>query len=168
MDKKDYSIELTDEQLAYVKKVQRSKNTCKTLKVRCQIFMDLDKRHGKQMACAQAAHSNGVAQATVYSAIRNFKSNGLEKALTLGRGEGSNHSMQKVDGRTEAQLIKLACGPVPEGHARWTLRLLEEKGRIVLDEPVGKSTIGRILKKTNFDPTKANIGASPKKKTPTS
>jgi len=31
------------------------------------------------------------------------------------------------DGAAEAKLIALACSPAPEGFARWTLRLLEEK-----------------------------------------
>lgn len=59
----------------------------------------------------------------------------------------SSASLRKCNGRTEATLIQLACGPVPEGHSRWTLRLLEEKARIELDTPISKDTIGRILKK---------------------
>jgi len=31
------------------------------------------------------------------------------------------------DGAAEAKLIALACGPAPDGYARWTLCLLEEK-----------------------------------------
>ena len=149
-------IELTDDQLKYVKKMRKAKSTCQTLRSRCQIFLDLDVNHGKQFTCEQCAHSNGISIKTVYTAIQNYATNGLEKALTLNRGEGSNHSRRKVDGRAEANIIKLACGPAPEGHSRWTLRLLADKSRIVLDEPVSKSTIGNVLKKTNFGRTKAN------------
>lgn len=42
---------------------------------------------------------------------------------------------------TEARLIELACGPVPEGHSRWTIRLLEEESRVILETPVGRETI---------------------------
>ena len=35
----------------------------------------------------------------------------------------------------------------PEGHSRWTLRLLEEQAKIVPDVPVSKDTIGRAFKK---------------------
>ena len=34
---------------------------------------------------------------------------------------------RKVDGRQEAQLIALACSTPPEGHTRWTLRLLGKR-----------------------------------------
>jgi len=43
-------------------------------------------------------------------------------------------------------LIEIACSPVPEGHSRWTRRLLEEQGKIVPDTPVGKNAIGRAKK----------------------
>lgn len=44
-------------------------------------------------------------------------------------------------------IIEMVCGPAPERHARWTLRLLEEKSRIELDTSVSKDVIGRALKK---------------------
>ena len=33
----------------------------------------------------------------------------------------------KLDGHHEAQLVALTCSPAPEGHKRWTLRLLATK-----------------------------------------
>ena len=56
----------------------------------------------------------------------------------------------KVTGEIEAKLIMLACSQPPEGHARWTLRLLA--GRVIelgyLDY-VSHVTVGEVLKKTN-------------------
>ena len=53
------------------------------------------------------------------------------------------------DGAAEAKLIALACGPAPEGHARWTLSLLEEKVvELNIVEKASDNTIGRTLKKT--------------------
>lgn len=54
-----------------------------------------------------------------------------------------NGGDRKFDGRAEARIIEIACSPAPEGHSRWTLRLLEEQAKIVLDVPVSKDTIGR-------------------------
>jgi hypothetical protein len=49
----------------------------------------------------------------------------------------------------EAKLITLACGPAPEGHAKWTLRLLEDKVvELHIVERASDNTIGRTLKKT--------------------
>lgn len=165
MSKNTISIELTDEQVKSIKKVLRSKRTSKTVVTRCRILLDLDNKHGKRLSCQQAANRNGVTIKTLYTLVHNFLDNGLDKALTLNRGEGSNHSGQKVDGRAEAQLLEIACGPVPEGHTRWTVRMLADASKLVLEEPVSKSTVGRILKKTKSVPTKAPTGASRRKKT---
>lgn len=43
----------------------------------------------------------------------------------------SDNARRKVDGRIKARLIELACGPVLEGHSRWTIRLLQETRRII-------------------------------------
>jgi hypothetical protein len=53
------------------------------------------------------------------------------------------------DGAAEAKLIALACGPAPEGYARWTLSLLEQKVvELNIVEKASDNTIGRTLKKT--------------------
>ena len=53
------------------------------------------------------------------------------------------------DGAAEAKLIALACGPAPKGHAKWTLRLLEDKVvELHIVERASDNTIGRTLKKT--------------------
>jgi len=45
-------------------------------------------------------------------------------------------------------LIALACSPAPEGFARWSLRLLEEKVvELNIVEKASDNTIGRTLKK---------------------
>src|SRR5271168_4773219 len=52
------------------------------------------------------------------------------------------------DGGMEAKLIALACSPAPEGFARWSLRLLEEKiVELNIVEKASDNTIGRTLKK---------------------
>ena len=44
----------------------------------------------------------------------------------------------------EAKLIALACSPAPQGFARWTLRLLEEKVvELNIVEKASDNTIGR-------------------------
>ena len=53
------------------------------------------------------------------------------------------------DGEAQAKLTALACSKPPEGHARWTIRLLAEhvvERRIVAAAHF--NTVGRALKKT--------------------
>lgn len=56
----------------------------------------------------------------------------------------------------------MACGPVPEGYSRWTLRLLEEKARVELDVPIGKDAI-RLAQKNELRPHKNAYGCIPSK-----
>ena len=76
-----------------------------------------------------------------------------------------NNARRKVDGRMEARIVEIACGPVPEGHARWTIRLLENQAKIEFDEPISREAIRRTLKKTGLDLTAANTGAYQTKQT---
>ena len=83
---------------------------------------------------------------------------GLERALE--RKDPERDYLRKLDGKGEAQLLALCCGPAPEGHARhsvlslskgWTLRLLA--GRLVELEVVDAichETVRAVLKKTNL------------------
>ena len=166
--KKKYVISLTDEELRKLKSVIRKKETTRTIKCRCQVLIALDEAHGKQYTQEQCAKSVGVCNATVYNVIKYYVDGGIDNVLSLGRSVNSDNARRKLDGRAEAKLIEIACGPAPEGHSRWTLRLLEEKARMELEVPVGKDAIGRALKKTSCDRTKTNTGASPQKKTPNS
>ena len=57
----------------------------------------------------------------------------------------------KVTGEVEARLIALACSSPPEGHARWSLRLLEKQVALIDDIPdLDHSTIGKALKRGRF------------------
>jgi hypothetical protein len=58
------------------------------------------------------------------------------------------------DGEAQAKLIALACSEPPEGHARWTIRLLAE--HVVERRIVPKAhfnTVARALKKTTSSRT---------------
>jgi len=165
---KKYNVILSDDEVKQLNSIIRRKKTPKTVICRCQILLDIDEAHGKPFTHEQSAKSNGICIATVSNTIKQYMEEGLESVTTLNRNVNSDNARRKVDGRTEAKLIEIACGPAPEGHSRWTLRLLEEKGRVELDVPVSKDTIGRALKKTNFDLTKTNTGAFRQKKMPNS
>jgi len=58
------------------------------------------------------------------------------------------------DGEAEAQLITLACSAPPDGHARWTIRMLAEKVvEMEIVETTHFNTVGRVLKKTRSNRT---------------
>ena len=76
----------------------------------------------------------------------------VEEGLDAGlnRKYNPNSARPRIfDGAAEAKLIALTCSPAPEGFARWSLRLLEEKVvELNIVEKASDNTIGRTLKKT--------------------
>ena len=162
---KTYSIKLSDDERAALQKVIRNKKTCKTVLKRCQILLELDEVQGTGLTHAQLAHSYAVCPATITNIIQSYVKNGIKDIIRYNISPNSSAALRKVDGRAEAHIIQMACSPAPEGHSRWTLRLLEEKARIELDIPVGREAIRQTLKKMNFDLTKTPTGASLQKKT---
>ena len=129
---KKYIINLTEEEIKELKSTIRS---------RCQIILDLDEAHGKVLTHEQSAKSNGVCMATVSNTVAKYMSGGIDAVTEFKRNINSDNARRKVDGRAKARLIELAYGPVPEGHSRWTIRLLEKQSRMILDVPVGREAI---------------------------
>ena len=162
---KTYIIKLSDEERATLRETVCNKKTCKTVLKRCQILLELDEEQGTGLTHAQLAHSYAVCPATITNIVQSYVKNGIKDIIRYNISPNSSAVLQKVDRRAEARIIQIACGPVPEGHSRWTLQLLKEKCRIELDVPVGKETIRRVLKKMNLDLTKTPTGASLPKKT---
>ena len=161
---KVYSIKLSDEERAKLNKVIKNKNTCKTVLKRCQILRDLDERKGCKLTHAQIAHTYAVCPATVSNLIRDYVNEGIDSIIRYHISPNSAAALRKVDGRAEAKLIQIACGPAPDGHSKWTLQLLEEKARVELETPVSRETIRRTLKKTNSSLTATVTGVSLQKK----
>ena len=96
----------------------------------------------------------------VYRVRKQWVEEGLEAVLS--RKPPARPSVPRIfDGEKEARLIALACSKPPEGHARWSLRLLESKVvELGIVEAASDSTIQRVLKKTLFSRTAANTGSS--------
>ena len=96
--------------------------------------------------------------ATIERTRRLLVEEGFEAVLT--RKSNPNSAPRRIfDGAAEAKLIALACGPAPAGHAKWTLRLLEEKVvELQIVESASDNTIGRTLKKTSPAPSQAAMG----------
>lgn len=117
------------------------------IRTRCHILLDLVEKHGKMLTYEQCARANGICTATVGNTVRKFISGGIDGALSYNRSVNSDNAKRKVDGLAEARIIELATSAPPEGYANWTLVLLEEAGKIVLENPVSRETIRRTLKK---------------------
>ena len=103
------------------------------------------------MTHEQCRKINGVCYATVSNTVAGYTRYGMDYVTSIKRNANSDNARRKVDDGIEARIIALACEPVPQGYSRWTLRLLEEKMKVTMEEAVGKDAIRRTLKKVNLD-----------------
>lgn len=121
---KKYTINLTNEEFKELKSVIHKKNISKMIRRRCQILIDLDEAHDKVLTHEQCARVNGVCMATVANTVTKYINRGLSYVLQYRCSVNSDQARRKLDGRAGARIIELACGPAPQGHSRWTIRLL--------------------------------------------
>jgi putative transposase len=120
---------------------------------RASALLALDAGQSLQRAAAAVgANYNSVA------AWRDtYKGEGLAAAL---RDRPRSGRPVRIDGLQRARITALACSTPPEGHARWSLRLLADKlvelGQV---EAISHNQVGKILKKTASSPTSRRRGA---------
>ena len=158
-------VQLSDSDVKQLKHLLKQKNTNQTAANRCRILLALDENHPPAMTYVQCVDAYAVSRATIATLVKSFSEGGIKAALARKRSINSDQARRKVDGRTEARLIEIACGPVPEGHSRWTIRLLEDEMKVILDEPISREAIRRTLKKTGLDLTKLTTGVFQTKQT---
>ena len=98
------------------------------------------------------AQRGGVHVDTVVKTSRAYSERGGDVEATISRKKRLTPPVEpKVTGEVEARLIALACSTPPDGHARWSLRLLEKHVALIDDLPdLDHSTIGKTLKRGRF------------------
>lgn len=160
---KKYVVQLTDGDVKYLKKLRKKKSTSQTIADRCNILLAMDENHPPAKTYDECVMACGVSHATIASTVKQYVEKGMDETLKLKRSVNSDNARRKVDGRTEAKIVQMACGPVPEGHSRWTIRLLEDELKVVLDEPISREAIRRTLKKIGLNLTELSTGVSQQK-----
>jgi transposase len=107
---------------------------------------------------SDVAEALGVTSRAIEHLKKRFVEDGLEAALERKAREKPPREVI-FDGAFEARLIALACSDAPEGHRRWTVRLLAEKAvELSFAESVSHMTVQRVLKKTNLSLISASTG----------
>ena len=95
---------------------------------RAKIILEFDEADGrKPLAQAQIAEKTGVSRQTVNDAKQAFIKAG-NIAVFLQRKKRERPPVEpKITGEVEAHIIALACSPVQQGYAKWSVRLLAGK-----------------------------------------
>lgn len=92
---------------------------------------------------ASALH---VHRTSVQRTRRRFFEGGVEAALYERPRPGSE---PKLDGKSEAFLVALACTEAPEGRKHWSMQMLADKlVELEVVERISDETVRRTLKKT--------------------
>src|SRR3954470_16398132 len=123
---------------------------------RARILLEVDENDPDREEPVQTqevvAERAGVHVDTVLKTSRAYAERGGDIQATISRKKRATPPVEPtVTGEVEAALIALACSTPPEGHTRWSLRLLEKHIALTEGLPdLDRSTIGRVLKKTNF------------------
>jgi transposase len=95
----------------------------------------------------QIASALQVSLQTIFNVKRRYLANGLDAALFDQPRSGRPI---RIDGAQRAGSTALACSTPPEGHARWSLRLLADKAvELQLCDSVSPNAVKEILKKTS-------------------
>ena len=137
---KKQHVKLSAKDRAYLESlISKGKLPAKIFK-RATGLLELDR--GKTLT--DVAETLAVSYVTVGSWRDKYKEQGLnclEDAPRSGRPP-------EIDGNLRAKITALACSEAPEGHAKWSLRLLAEKlVEAEYCEKISHTHVGRVLKK---------------------
>jgi transposase len=141
-DERDHLLDITRRGKSSARKVKRSLILCKA---------------DEGLTDQQVAEALTVGPSTVSRVRQRFVEGGLERALNDRPRPGQR---RKLDGKQEAHLVAVACSSTPEGHSRWTLRLLADQVvKLEFTDSICRETVRQILKKTNSSRGRRKNGA---------
>ncbi len=117
---------------------------------RARILLKADQAEGSPAYTdTRIAEALDVSAKTVFNIRQKWVELGIDAVLERRPQRGPSRQ-PKLDGKAEAKLIAVSCGPAPQGRARWTLRLLADKVvELQIASSISHETIRRTLKKTS-------------------
>lgn len=94
----------------------------------------------------QVAQAFGLCEKTVITIRRRFLEEGVEAIL---KDKPRSGAPARINGDVKALTIATACSPAPDGHTRWTLRMLSARlVELEAVEEISHESVRDILKKT--------------------
>jgi len=146
---KKYVVRLTEEERERLSALIHKGKRSARLLTKARILLKADvSEAGEGWSDSAIAEALDTSIATIERTRRQLVEEGFEAVLT--RKYNPKSARPRIfDGAAEAKLIALTLSPAPDGFARWTLRLLEEKVvELNIVERASDNTISRTLKKT--------------------
>jgi transposase len=152
MNEKRYPVQLSAEQRQELQRLIHTGKATAHQQMAARVLLKADEANAEQLSSSQIAQALDISPRTVIRIKQRFVQQGLQATLR-GNYPEERPLRRKVDGRVEAHLIALACGPAPQGHRRWTMQLLADR---VVDlgivDHISDEAVRLALKKTNCVP----------------
>ena len=122
---------------------------------RAKIILELDEAEGrKPLTQEQIAEKIGVTRQTVNDTKNAFIAAENTAEFLQRKKRSTPPVAPKITGEVEAHIIALACSPVPQGCAKWGVRLLADKCvELNYIDSISFKSVQRVLKKHNLSRT---------------
>jgi hypothetical protein len=152
---KHTKIELNEKARSELEKYTRTGIHRVKLVKRARIILELDEAGGrKPLTQAAIAEKIGVDRRTVNNAKQAFLAADSTDVFSPRKKRGTPPVQPKITGDVQAHIIALACSPVPEGCAKWSVRLLADKSvELNSIDSISFKSVQRRLKQHNLTPT---------------
>ncbi len=132
----------------------RQKNVSLQVYRRAQGLLALDQGQTLQQAARAAS--------VTYNSVSVWRDRYLQEGLALLQDKPRSGRPIQIDGQQRAQITAVACSAPPQGHARWSLRLLADKVvELGYVASISHDSIHQILKKTNSNRISNRISKRP-------
>jgi hypothetical protein len=147
---KKHTVCLTDEERRVLEEVIRKGGAAAWKVQRAQAMLKCDSSsQGPKWSDSRIAEAFGMTTRSLESWRRRAVEEG-PLSLLERKPEDSPRVAPKLRGEEQAKLAQLACSAPPEGHARWTLRLLADRMvELEIVDSLSHEAVRRALKKTS-------------------
>lgn len=148
MPEKRYVVRLTKAERDTLLGLVKTGKAAARKRMHAQVLLKADEgKQGPAWTDDEIAEAVEVHRNTVANVRQRFVEQGLEAAVNRKK---LPPRLRKLDGAQEARLVAVACGPPPEGRARWSLRLLAERlVTLEIVDEISHETVRQTLKKTS-------------------
>ena len=143
MSQKSHCVKLSEHERQCLQKIVESGKDNTRKITRCRILLLADKGKTDQ----GISDALNVCLVTIFNIRRRYHREGLEQAINERARSGQP---PKFNGKSMAKITAIACSKPPEGHAKWSLRLLADRVvELGIVDSISYVSIHNILKKTN-------------------
>ena len=149
---KEHFVTLNDEQRQTLTNFTRTGTHPAQAITHARILLQAD-TNGPEDTDERIAENLGIEKHTVERTRKKFCTQGLDCAIHRKTRKDKGQPV-KIDGRVEAQIIKIACSSTPNNEPVWTLRMIADQVvKLEVIESIAHESVRRTLKKTFLNRT---------------